>query len=92
MPVLTEHLPDILRRLRHDRHLSQATLAARAGLSQQFVSQVERGLKPSRLVDLEQLAKALGVDVAELLGLQPREGAAGRDGTAIEPVDTGGRT
>jgi transcriptional regulator with XRE-family HTH domain len=91
MPILTEHLPDILRRLRHERRLSQATLAARAGLRQQDVSLLERGLRPSRLVDLDRLARALGVDVLELLGLHAREGPAGRDGTAVEPVATGGR-
>ena len=78
-PVLTQHLAAILRRRRHDRELSQAQLAARAGLSQQYVSDLERGLRPSRTAHLDQLARALDVDVIELLGLTTTgEASAGR--------------
>jgi transcriptional regulator with XRE-family HTH domain len=85
--LLTQQLPDSLRRLRRERELSQAQLAARAGsgFTQQYISGLERGLRPSRVSHLDRLARALDVDVIELLGL-PRSpndqeaGAAARHG------------
>ena len=64
-----QYLASNLRRFRRERDLSQAHLASRAGVTQQYVSDLERGLRPSRIVHLERLARALDVDVVELLGL-----------------------
>jgi transcriptional regulator with XRE-family HTH domain len=71
VPRLTQQLPGALRRLRRERELSQTQLAAIAGggICQQYISALERGLRPSHIVHVERLAKALDVDVLDLLGL-----------------------
>ncbi len=57
----------VIRRERRERHLTMKELAARAVLSEVYLSEIERGMKnPSALV-LERLADALGLDVADLL-------------------------
>ena len=57
----------VIRRERRERHLTMKELAARAVLSEVYLSEIERGIKyPSALV-LERLAEALGLDVADLL-------------------------
>ena len=56
-------------RLRRAAGMSQEELAARAGLSQSFVSNLERGRRRSAQAEAVQaLARALGVTVEELLG------------------------
>jgi transcriptional regulator with XRE-family HTH domain len=57
----------VIRRERRERHLTMKELAARAVLSEVYLSEIERGIKyPSALV-LERLAEALGLEVADLL-------------------------
>jgi transcriptional regulator with XRE-family HTH domain len=88
-PHLTRHLSTMLRRLRRERDLSQAQLAALAGggLTQQQVSDIEHGMRPARVVHLERLARALDVDVLDLLGLPPRPAAPAAEvpASAAEP-------
>ena len=55
-----------LRELRQARGLSQEELAFRAGLHRTYVSSAERGQRNVALVNLERLAKALGVHIREL--------------------------
>lgn len=62
------HFPANLKRLRFDRGWTQTDLAARCGFCQSYISQLERGLKPSALAHVEQLAHALGVEAETLLG------------------------
>ena len=52
---------DELRRLRRGAGLSQETLAARAGLSPEAVSLLERGRRSPRLTTMRLLAEAMGV-------------------------------
>ena len=59
-----------IRRLRGARKLSQAALARRAGLSRMHVIRIERDAISPTLDTLEQIAKALGMTVRNLL---PRE-------------------
>lgn len=56
-----------LKRLRTDKGLSQARLAARAGLDPSTVNQIERGARDPSPATLYKLADALGVGLAELL-------------------------
>ena len=55
-----------VRLLRGDRGLTQEQLAERAGISVDFLSLIERGKNSPSFENLDQLAEALGVAVAEL--------------------------
>jgi transcriptional regulator with XRE-family HTH domain len=60
---------DVGERLRAIRHLRRATLrtvAQRAGLSESFLSQIERGKASASIASLTRIAAALGVSVADL--------------------------
>jgi transcriptional regulator with XRE-family HTH domain len=52
--------------VRRSLGVSQADLAARTGFSQQYVSLLERGLRPTDAAHALVLAQALGVDPATL--------------------------
>ena len=60
-------LAENIRRLRHDRRLSQEELADICGLHRTYVGSVERGERNVTLSSLELLGKALGVSVVDLL-------------------------
>lgn len=62
-----ERIAHNLRELRKKSGLPQDTLAAAAGISQTFLSQVETGRNNISVDKLEQIANALGVDVVDLL-------------------------
>lgn len=55
-----------LRRLRAERGWSQEELAGRSGLDRSFVAHVERGARNISIDNIEKLACALGVRVADL--------------------------
>jgi transcriptional regulator with XRE-family HTH domain len=63
-----EQLGQVIIRLRAVKGLSQQALATRAKVTQGYIAQLETGTRrnPS-LPALKRLAKALGVDVGELL-------------------------
>jgi transcriptional regulator with XRE-family HTH domain len=50
--------------------VSQEALAELAGLHRTYVSSVERGLRNISLENIERLARALGVEMAELMPLR----------------------
>jgi transcriptional regulator with XRE-family HTH domain len=56
-----------LRRLRQKHGLSQEELADRAGLNRNYVGMIEREENAPTVDALEQLAKALDINAAELL-------------------------
>ena len=63
----------VVRRERQDRRLTIKELGDKAGLSEIYVGEIERGQKyPSSKV-LEGLAKALDLDIAEFLELMAEE-------------------
>ncbi len=65
---LTMPLGRKLRRLRHQRKLSQEALARRLGVTREYVAQIELGaIKSPRIETRRRLAKALGVPITELL-------------------------
>jgi transcriptional regulator with XRE-family HTH domain len=67
MVDIQEMIGVVIRRERRERHLTMKELAARAVLSEVYLSEIERGIKyPSALV-LERLAEALGLEMADLL-------------------------
>ena len=55
-----------LQQLRREKGLSQEELAFRAGLHRTYVSSAERGQRNVALVNLEKLAVALEISLAEL--------------------------
>src|SRR6266566_677485 len=67
--VTTLSEPDLgatIRRLRESRQLSLKEVAARSGLTQSFLSQVERNLTSPSVASLRKVAQAFGVPLTEL--------------------------
>jgi transcriptional regulator with XRE-family HTH domain len=56
-----------LRRLRHERELSQDDLAYEAGVSRSYLSQIEKGAFYVSIKIIGRLAKVLRVEPADLL-------------------------
>lgn len=54
-------------RLRKDRGLTQEQVAARTDISQQYISDLERGRRNPTVITLYELAQALGVSHVELV-------------------------
>lgn len=73
MVSLEEIIGRVIRRERQDRRMTIKELGDKAGLSEIYVGEIERGQKyPSSKV-LESLAKALDIDLADLLELMAEE-------------------
>lgn len=56
-----------LRRLRHDKRLTQEELAHRAGISARYVGKIERANVSASVSVLGRVARALDVDPCELI-------------------------
>jgi transcriptional regulator with XRE-family HTH domain len=56
-----------LRRARLEAGITQEALAHLAGLDRTYVGQVERGERNISIGNIERLARALGIDEAELM-------------------------
>jgi len=67
MDDIIEQIGFNIRTMREHRGLSQEKLAALADLHRAYVGQIERGEKNIGLKNLEKIAKALGLNVKELL-------------------------
>lgn len=57
----------MLRRLRSERGLNQEQLAAKLGVRQEWVSRYEVGERRLDVVELADIASALGVTIAQIL-------------------------
>lgn len=76
-PDITVQFGERVREVRQSRSLSQEALADLAGLDRTYISSVERGRRNISLRNIEAIADALGVGMADLLkGL----GSKARDG------------
>lgn len=62
----------LLKSERLARGVSQEALAELAGLHRTYVGSVERGERNVAVDNMEALANALGLDISDLLRLQPR--------------------
>jgi transcriptional regulator with XRE-family HTH domain len=60
-----------VRRLRVQAGLSQEVFAVDAGIDRTYVSRVERGLENPTVAVLERIAKALRVDIVEMVAEPP---------------------
>jgi transcriptional regulator with XRE-family HTH domain len=56
-----------LRRIRHDKNMTQEDLAHRAGLSARYIGAIERADKSASVTVLGRIASALGVDATALI-------------------------
>ncbi|WP_345801611.1 helix-turn-helix transcriptional regulator [Microbacterium sp. AZCO] len=65
-PLWRDALGDLLRRLRHERGERLADTAERAGVSPQYLSEIERGLKEPSSEMIAAVAGALEVTLVEL--------------------------
>src|SRR3954471_12767107 len=82
---------DVGERLRDIRRLRRATLktiADRAGVSESFLSQVERGRASASIASLQRIAAALGVSLADLF--EPGGAAAPRGVRHADLFEPGG--
>lgn len=64
---LHTHIAHAVRQTREAQGLSMLAVAERAGLSQQMVSYVERGIRKPSLETLVRIAHVLELDLVELL-------------------------
>ena len=55
-----------IRTIRLEQKLSQEELAYKAGLHRTYIGMIERGEKNISLLNIEKVAKALGVKIQEL--------------------------
>ncbi len=63
---ITDRFGERIRSLRKERGLSQEALAELSGLDRTYVSGIERGIRNVALRNIEALAKALRVSLADL--------------------------
>lgn len=66
MGDIVERIGSNIRKVRHERGLSQEGLAAIAGLHRAYIGQIKRAEKNIGLKNLEKVAKALRVSVKGL--------------------------
>ena len=77
-PLWREVLGARLRTLRHDRGLTLTAVAGRAGVSPQYLSEIERGRKDPSSEMLAAVAGALGSRVLDLTDVAARGSHAAR--------------
>jgi transcriptional regulator with XRE-family HTH domain len=65
--AICSEVAKILKTERKKRQLSMTTVAAKAGLSQQMVSYVERGMRNPTLETLLRITDALDIDLAKVI-------------------------
>lgn len=70
--LIALRVADLLRLERERQKISMSTVAERAGLSQQMVSYVERGMRNPTLNTLLRISAALKIAPAELLASAQR--------------------
>jgi len=85
-PLWREALGDQLRRLRHERGERLADTAGRAGVSPQYLSEVERGLKEPSSEMIAALGGALGVTLVDLTIAVSRHLRGTASASASRPV------
>lgn len=83
---LQEIMGRVIRRERQERHMTIKELGERAGLSEIYVGEIERGQKyPSSRV-LESIAQALDMDIADLLELVAEEIRSEREPQQVSAI------
>ncbi|PWB84424.1 MAG: XRE family transcriptional regulator [Methylocystaceae bacterium] len=75
-----------VRRIRLEKRLSQEQFAERSGFTQQYLSDLERGLRNPTIVSLYELAQALGVDHVSLVAPDEEASSDRAAGPAPKPA------
>jgi transcriptional regulator with XRE-family HTH domain len=86
MTDLQEIIGRVIRRERQDRQLTIKELGEKAGLSEIYVGEIERGQKYPSAKVLESIAGALDLDLADLLELMADEIRGERQPEAVEAI------
>ncbi len=86
MTDLQEIIGRVIRRERQDRQLTIKELGDKAGLSEIYVGEIERGQKYPSAKVLESIAGALDLDLADLLELMAEEIRNARQPEAIHTI------
>jgi transcriptional regulator with XRE-family HTH domain len=86
MTDLQEIIGRVIRRERQDRQLTIKELGEKAGLSEIYVGEIERGQKYPSAKVLESIAGALDLDLADLLELMADEIRAERQPETVEAI------
>src|SRR5438128_10029274 len=63
-----------LRAIRQLRRLTLREVATAAGVSESFVSQLERGRSSASVATLQRLAAAVGIEISDLFAAEPQAG------------------
>jgi transcriptional regulator with XRE-family HTH domain len=79
-PAIEVDLGARIRALRLARGLTLRRLAADAGVTESFLSQVERGVASPSIASVQRIARALGQSIAELFAADERAGSVVRVG------------
>lgn len=66
MPDIKKIVGQNIKKYRIEKDWKQSTLSSESGLNRTYISQIERGEKNIGLVNLEKIAKALGVNIQKL--------------------------
>jgi transcriptional regulator with XRE-family HTH domain len=88
-PLWREVLGSRLRALRTDRDETLAQTAERAGISPQYLSEIERGRKEASSEMIAALAGALDTSVAELMAATAEDLRRAATAVAVSTVRTG---
>ncbi len=67
MPSIKDRVAANVKRIRNERRLTQQTLADKAKIHRVYLAQIEGATRAPSLEMLERLAKALKVEVGDLL-------------------------
>jgi len=58
-----------IRALRNAKNVSQEALALHSGLHRTYISDIERGIRNVSVKNIEKIAKALNVSIAEIFNM-----------------------
>jgi len=58
---------EIVRKVRKEKGISQEELAERAGLHRTYIGMIERAEKNITLINIQKIAKALDIEIKDLL-------------------------
>jgi transcriptional regulator with XRE-family HTH domain len=86
MTDLQEIIGRVIRRERQDRQLTIKELGEKAGLSEIYVGEIERGQKYPSAKVLESIASALDLDLADLLELMADKIRGERQPETVEAI------